>query len=141
FHAVDWRDAWAQKHAAQEAAQLAHGTGADGTVWFMGMWGFQFYAEWAGLRPVVLGRSHVRKGDRFVVYDDYFFYQQPFSAHEVPLEVISHVQVKDAFGLRTVVGYYSGATPLRRQQGPLVSATVYQATADFIPPASPRPES
>jgi hypothetical protein len=137
FYAIDWRDAWAQKQAAEEAAQFASVCEGGGTVWFIGIWGFEFYAERAGLQPLVLGRSDVHKGDRIVVYDDYFLFQHPFVDDEAPLEVISQVRIEDAFPLRTVVGYYSGATPLHRQLGPRASATVYHATANFIPQARP----
>jgi hypothetical protein len=136
FYGIDWRDAWAQKRIAEQAAQLASSQENVGTVWVVGIWGFEFYAEQAGLQPLVLGRSQVRNGDRLVVYDDYFFCQQPFRYQDAPLRVVDHVLVEDVLPLRTVVGYYCGATPLRHQQGPRAAATIYQATADFVPHAA-----
>jgi hypothetical protein len=138
FYGIDWRDARAQKQAAEGAAQLAQRFGESGTVWVVGIWGFEFYAERAGLQPLVLGRSHLHKGDRIVVYDDYFFCLQPFRWQDAPLQVADHVTVEDALPLRTVVCYYFGAAPLRHQEGPRASATVYRVTADFVPRAAAR---
>lgn len=133
FYGVDWRDAWAQKQAAEDAARLARSHDKAGTTWVVAIWGFEFYAEHAGLQPLVLGRSQVRQGDRVVIFDDYVFCLQPFRPEEAPLRVADHVIIEDALPLRTVVSYYCGATPLRHQQGPRARATVYQATADFVP--------
>src|SRR5262249_52040566 len=52
FHGIDVRDAWVQRLAAEEAAARVRRQ-VHGTIWYVGHWGFQFYAEWAGLVPVV----------------------------------------------------------------------------------------
>jgi hypothetical protein len=134
FYAVDWREARAQKQAAEAAAEEAQSLAPGKTTWFLGIWGFEFYAERAGMRPLVLGRSQLHKGDYVVMYDDYFRCQKQLQhLHDAPLEAVKQVQVEDALPLRTLVFYYYGATPLRCQEGPRVTAIIYRVTADFVP--------
>jgi hypothetical protein len=138
FCGVDWRDAWAQKEAAERAAVQARGRPPGATAWFLGTWGFEFYARRAGLRPLVLGRSRLHRGDRLVVYDNYFLLQDRLRQLDgAPLEVVDRVRVADALPLRAAIDYYSGAISLRHHHGTRASATVYRVAADFVP-ALPR---
>lgn len=62
--------AWADSRLAQSArdAALHFARAYDGrTVWFQGHWGFQYYAEQAGARPMDLARTLVRAGDVVVL--------------------------------------------------------------------------
>jgi hypothetical protein len=54
--------------AREAASGMAKLTGPRANrVWFEGHWGFQYYAEQAGLRPLDFDRSAVRLGDMVVV--------------------------------------------------------------------------
>ena len=52
-------------NVAREAAHeiLAHTNGEAGTLWHEGQWGFQYYMEQLGARPVVEKDSQIRPGD------------------------------------------------------------------------------
>ncbi|MBI5545259.1 MAG: glycosyltransferase family 39 protein [Deltaproteobacteria bacterium] len=55
------------RRAANEL--VAPRVAAGQTVWFWGHWGFQFYAERAGARPLTLSPPHPRSGDAVIVDD------------------------------------------------------------------------
>jgi hypothetical protein len=61
---ADYR--WA--NSARTAAAVAHGKlkGRSGRVWFEGHWGFQYYMESSGARPMDLLEPKITPGD-FVV--------------------------------------------------------------------------
>jgi hypothetical protein len=133
FYAVDFREAAAQQRAAERAARHVCSQG-EGDGWYVGTWGLTFYAERAGLRPVVPERTALRKGDWLVVPD------APLPHQEIvlvgaPLILTERVIVADAVPLRTVWCYYSSNVPLEHQRGPRVSLAVYRVTADFTPAA------
>jgi len=56
------------------AQEIAPRIAAGKRVWFSGHWGFQWYAERAGARPLVLGQPRVRRGD-IVLVDEQAFNQ------------------------------------------------------------------
>src|SRR5947199_360448 len=62
---IDLLDARAQKQAIAEITDLESRT----PKWFVGHWGFQFYAERAGMQPVVPGKSMLVSGDYLIVPD------------------------------------------------------------------------
>ncbi len=136
FYAVDFREAAAQQDAAEQAARRVRSAGDGGTSWYVGTWGLMFYAERAGLRPVVPDRSVLRKGDWLIVPDAPLPHQEIRMA-DAPLELADRVVVSDAVPLRTVWCYYSSNVPLEHQRGPRVSLAVYRVTADFTPAGAP----
>ena len=80
FFALDWRGAQAHRQAAEEAARWVRDH-EGGQAWYVGHWGFQYYAERQGLRPVVPDYSpdpgcvplpppsRLRRGDYLIVPD------------------------------------------------------------------------
>jgi hypothetical protein len=133
FYGVDLRDALAEKQAAQQAADLLQPQ-AGSTVWYVGHWGFQFYAEHAGMRPVVPGRSRLRKGDWLVMPDERIT-QQMIALHDDATALRFLCRIEDSLPLRTVSCYYGGRTPLQHQEGTRVLVRIYRVTADYAPPA------
>lgn len=131
FAAVDLRDAVAQMRAAEAAAAsaLAH---TKGTAWYVGHWGFQFYAERAGLRPVVPDDSLLRAGDWLIVPEERFEQQTIFLPSDAVAEQ-APILLQDVLPLRTVRGYYGGAIPLEPHAGPRIVVHVYRVQSDFVP--------
>jgi hypothetical protein len=132
FYGIDLRDAWAQQQAAETAAALVRRQ-PHGTIWYVGHWGFQYYAERAGLVAVVPETSRLRAGDWLIVPDDRLAQQYiniPADATEEPL---APVAVGDWLPLRTVQCFHGGVTPLEHQEGPRRTVRLYRVTADFIP--------
>jgi hypothetical protein len=129
---VDFREARAQRDAVPAALEAIHEADADPTVWFVGHWGFQHYAESAGLLPVVPDGSLLRSGDWLLAPD-------PVDRQEVALdagEIALHGTVRSASGppLRTGYGYYGGDSPLSHVSGPRLETRVYRVIRDVVPP-------
>jgi hypothetical protein len=133
---VDLLEARAEQLAAVQAAQWLAARDPQARPYFAGHWGFDYYAERAGLVPVVAGRfrlrTPLRAGDWLVVPSDRVN-QQQIALDPSRLERAHEVIVDDGVPLATVPGYYSGITPLSRLAGPRVTAAIYRVTADFQP--------
>jgi hypothetical protein len=72
FFAADLSDALARRDAVLRTADRLVALGVDlerESVWYAGHWGFQFYAESLGMKPVVPGSSRLEAGDWLVVPD------------------------------------------------------------------------
>jgi hypothetical protein len=65
---VTWADVRAAEAAREAARALAarHATGAN-SLWFMGHWGFQYYAEALGMRAVDFRGTRLQPGDVVVM--------------------------------------------------------------------------
>ncbi len=129
--ALDWHCAAVHRDAAEEAARLAQG---GGTVWYVGHWGFQFYAERAGMRPIVADRggqgSRLRAGDWLVVPDGRVE-QQRLRLEPDKLRPMVRLTFGDAVPLTTFPTFYGGRTPIRHHQGTRLEVDVYRVTEDF----------
>jgi hypothetical protein len=138
FWVVDFREAVAEKTAVTEAAGWirAQDPAARGTTWFAGHWGFQYYAERAGMVPVVSGRfaahSRLQEGDWLVV-PDRRIHQQEIALEMDSLERRHEVRLTDAIPLRTLPSFYFGSAPLERLAGPRVLVTIYAVRREFVP--------
>jgi hypothetical protein len=108
------------------------------TVWYVGHWGFQHYAERAGMVPVAPDQSELLAGDWFVK-PDWCITQQvmyPPDDHEA---VRYEIGFSDGLPLRTVMCYYAngGGVPLQHHEGPRVPVTIYHMKANFRPRSPP----
>jgi hypothetical protein len=127
FYVVDLHDAAAEKTAAERTAQKIAETGSSGNVWYVGRWGFQYYAERLGMKPVVPDESDFHEGDWLVVPDSPYF-PQPVSAHinRYRIELVAHLSVEDSLPLATMMGYYNSGTPLKHHEGPRRTVKLYR---------------
>ena len=77
--AIDALDAFPERYCAERAATLTGERPAGSTIWFAGHWGFQFYCERAGMRPLVPGLSVLKPGDLLVlpVFPDTLGFHRP----------------------------------------------------------------
>jgi len=138
FWAVDFVEAAGEKMALARAAEWigAHDPTPRGTTWFAGHWGFQYYAEKAGMRPIVsrrfAARSLVKAGD-WLVMPDRRIHQQEIALDPASVEPRQEVQATDALPLRTLPGFYIGPAPLERLAGPRVRVIIYAVRHDFVP--------
>jgi hypothetical protein len=151
FAGLDTWEAWTEKRLAEQAAALARAEGV-GTVWFVGHWGFQYYAERAGMRPVVtwyrpgqlwytpdMGDiplpppSQLQAGDWLVV-PDWRLTQQHLVIDEGRTEAVYWLAVSDPVPLRTIMCYYAGYTPLEHRPEPTrLEVQIYRVTANWDP--------
>jgi hypothetical protein len=144
FYGVDLTDAFAQKRAPEAAAQYIaeHRDGdgsADPTIWYVGHWGFQFYAERLGMKPVVpyhpdAKYSVLQPGDWLVVPEERWNQQtivvDPHAAHGQ-----REIAIEDGLPLRTVQCFYGGYVPLEHHTGPRIRITIYRITTAWTPMA------
>jgi hypothetical protein len=86
---------------------------ADGTRWYVGHWGFQFYAERHGLRPVIPGVSRLEPGDAFV--GPIGVYKQRPRVPRTSLEAIDNLTGSNPWPWSTLPWAYASYPPLRRQ--------------------------
>jgi hypothetical protein len=128
FHLFDYLDAAAEKQAAQDAAALPLEAGK--TRWFVGHWGFQYYAELAAMRPVEVGRSVLCQGDLLIV-PQRNLNQQPLAVPVLQTELIATITVKDVVPLRTLPGFYGGRLPVNHKEGPRLTVRAYRVLSDF----------
>jgi hypothetical protein len=131
FFAVDWCDARAEQLGVELAAECICGEGG-GRVWYVGHWGVQFYAERAGMNPVVPDASLLPQGDWLVVPGP------PVECQDIVIsnsssEPVFEVTVSDPLPWRTVMGYYGGYVPLAHRSNPRLTVSVRRVTADWVP--------
>src|SRR5262249_13366817 len=131
FYGVDLHDAWTEKRAVQQVAILLRPVAGE-TVWYAGHWGFQFYAERAGMKPVVPGESRLRQGDWLVLPDERI-HQPSLELTPDALRLLHVHALEDPLPLRTISCYYGGRTPLQHQEGARLTVRRYRVTAAFIP--------
>jgi hypothetical protein len=141
---TDYREADAQKSVAAAARQRL---GSAAQIWFTGHWGFEFYAEQAGMHPIVplverpdasLDQpSSIRAGDYLLIPDGHI-YQQNIAILRDELENQGAFQMDDQWPFTTVVNYYMagfGRTPLDPRHGRRLVVTLWRARRDFTPRA------
>lgn len=123
YAAIDFADALTLKAGAEEAAARVRGQEPSATIWFAGHWGFQFYGERAGMRPVAPGRagdpsaSVLHAGD-WLVMPDHRVHQQRLAldAADVEPSGLPPAEIPAVFPLRTLESYYVGTRPLQRTE-------------------------
>jgi hypothetical protein len=133
FYGIDVRDAFAQKELAETAARKIREQDPEATIWYVGHWGFQFYAERAGMKPVVATRSRLGAGDWLVVPDQRIDQQAIALDQERLCPWGEPLFVQDDLPWRTVSCYYGGSAPLEHQEGPRLMVQVYRVATAFVP--------
>ena len=120
FFGVDWREAAFEKRAVAKAARLLRGREPRAAFWSYGLWGFQFYADRAGMAPADEG---MRAGDWLVLGDPR---QTQWPGGWGRLEPVTEVRLDDWLPLRTVPCYYAGRMPLQQRCGPRYVFRIYR---------------
>jgi hypothetical protein len=146
---VDLVEARAEENAVEEAARLIRERGEGGTVWYVGHWGFQYYAGRAGMTPIsaypapngpipIPPRSRLREGDWLVLpewrSDAHGFaagvHSQSFTPDPALTRKEFTVVEDDPIPLQTIMSLYSGTTPVRHHDGPRLQVEVRRVLAD-----------
>jgi hypothetical protein len=138
--AVDWLGARAHRLGAEESADFVR-AGGGGRVWYAGHWGFQFYAERCGMKPLVAEYgdrasyvelpppSRLRPGDWLVV-PEAGVNLPALDLAAVPCVEAGRVVVDDPVPLRVVPCFFGGRTPLEHRAGPRLTVRICRVTAD-----------
>ncbi|MFQ5416899.1 MAG: hypothetical protein ACE5FL_07615 [Myxococcota bacterium] len=127
---VDFTAAVAQREGAVAVAERY--APADGDLWFVGHWGWSYYAERQGMRVVMPGQTTLKAGDRLVIPDG-ILGQRVATNQLDPVE--RFVWPDSADGLppppRWGLGeYYFGSIPFSIATGHPFAATIYEARVD-----------
>jgi hypothetical protein len=127
FYAVDFRDAYAEKSAVEKSLQQIAAIGPAATTWYVARWGFQYYAERAGMKPVLPDESDFQPGDWLVISDSIYF-PKPVAAHisRYKIDPVAQVVVEDRLPLQTMLGYYSSGIPIQHHEGPRRTVKIYR---------------
>ncbi len=137
--AIDTLDAYPEKVCAVRAAALTADRPEGSTVWFAGHWGFQYYCEQAGMRPVVPEQSILATGDYLVlpIHPDSPGFHRPHIGN-VPIrppagvaEEIAQIVWDDPLSARTVPNFYGGVDPVVGRDHPRLRVAVYRITREW----------
>src|SRR5205807_7619730 len=93
---------------------------------------FQFYAERAGMQPVVPDVSRLQPGDWLVV-PNARWNQQRIHIDPAAVEAERRVVIAETVPLRTVQCFYGGFAPLEHHAGPRIDVTIYRVLAAWVP--------
>jgi hypothetical protein len=133
YWGVDLIEARAQRDAAREAFRAIRARDPAGDVWFTGHWGFQWYAEALGMRPLVPDYSELRAGDWVVLPTRVD--QQVVALDPALFELVEARSVPAVPPLFSTYGFYAGGTPLEHASGPRVQTRIFRARAASVPPS------
>lgn len=127
---VDLLEARAQQQVAEQSVQRirAHDPGA--AIWYVGHWGFQYYAEAAGMQPLIPDHTLVRRGDWLVVPARVD--QQEIQLSRSHFERAGRVAIDSRVPLTSLPEFYVGFRPLQRLGEARASAALYRASADGV---------
>jgi hypothetical protein len=140
YFAVDLREAWVRQQGAEGTAAWIRERDPTATIWYVGHWSFQYYAERAGMKPVIPNDPDrpLHRHDWLVVPDNRL-HQQPMRIDPLRTKPIMQLILEDVLPLRTVVCYYGtgSGVPLEHHEGPRVTVTLYRVIADHVPVPGP----
>ena len=102
-----------------------------GAVWYVGHWGFQFYAEELGMRPVVPGESRLRRGD-WLVAPEGVSRQSVRAPGASPRS--ERIEVRSAFPWSTNPWSYMGPLAIRARSGAQLRVSIHRVLRGFVPP-------
>ena len=140
FFAVDCWDAHPEKILAERAADIAKPAPGE-TVWFNGHWGFQYYCDHAGMKPVVPGQSTLKPGDWLVypaIPDGDGFYRpwHGFAKFEIDpthAQQVTTLTWDDPLQAQTVPNLYGGGVPIQNRDHPRLTLAIYRIIAEWSP--------
>ena len=132
FFGVDLSDSLARRDAVRRAAQELTALGADRErerVWYAGHWGFRFYAESLGMKPVVPGSSRLEAGDWLLVPEG--LSRQHFGIPPGRVRQEAFIESRSPSPWSSIPSFYAGPIPLRSQPEAQIVVRVYRVERGF----------
>ena len=129
FAGVDLQEARAHRQAVLLAEASIRQDDPQPTIWFVGHWGFQHYAERQGMQPVVPDSSRLAEGDWLLVPNP--VHTQKIRLEPREFQSVSELTIPALLPLGTGPGYYGGATPLSHLRGSRFDVSILRARRDF----------
>lgn len=132
--ALDTLDAYPEKDLAERAAEVVRDRPPGSRVWFVGHWGFQYYCERAGMRPLIPGQSEVAAGDFLVLplYPAGVDFPRPHAGRGAVwppagvAEPVAELVWLDPVAGQTVPNFYGGSLPIVGRDHPRLRVGVYR---------------
>ncbi len=134
FALLDLYEARITMRAPAAAAERIRAVAPDANLWYVGHWGFGYYADRAGMRPVFPDHTRLREGDWLVVPDR--IDKQEVETRGVSLRREDHIVFDDDLALQTMPNYYLGSSPLEHRSRPRLVVHLYRVIADTVLPTS-----
>lgn len=131
MYVVDWKEADTSRKAADEAAAFIRSSDPAARIWYAGHWGFAYYADRLGMRPLIPEQSLVLAGDWLVLPQG--IDRQHFQISPWTYQLVAEKEYHHDLGLRTVPDYYVGIVPLRHQSAPQIILSILQARQTHVP--------
>jgi hypothetical protein len=140
--ALDTYESLPEKVIAEQAAERVRAESPSARVWYVGHWGFQYYCERAGMRPVIPGQSVLMPGDYLVLplYPDNqgFYRPYPGSVHVHPptdrVEPVAELVWEDWLAAQTIPNFYGGIEPVTGRDHPRLRVGVYRVREKWAAP-------
>lgn len=135
--AVDTVDVFSEKVAVERATSITAAGPAGSTVWCLGKWGFHYYCERAGMRPVVAEQSVLAPGDLLVLpmsWDGHGFGPDTVGLSIDPELSVAEQVAKSVWNEplsgQTVTNFYGGrgSDPVMMRDHPRFGVAVYRMT-------------
>jgi len=130
--AVDFRDADVARLAVEKARERIGPTAPASTVWYVGHWGFQYYADRAGMRSVDPGKSLLRRGDWLLMLDHRIAQQHVTLPREHVEEMEPPLEITDGIPVGTVGNFYVGNLPIRPLRESRFRLWIYRVRDDVV---------
>jgi hypothetical protein len=132
FYVAEFHDAWAVERGAAASARwarsndVAAGRSRPGTLWYVGRWGFRYYADRAGMKIVTPGRDRLQPGDWLAVPDASII--KPAVRFDDPdaLRLAATITETDLWPVRTLPVYYNGPVPWQPRGGPRFTVHLFR---------------
>lgn len=128
---IDWHEADTSRRAADEAAAVIRNHDPQARIWYVGHWGFAYYADRQGMRPLVPDYSRLNAGDWVVVPQGVD--QQAFVISPDSFELVAERSFDDRWAIRTVPDYYVGVVPLSHNDAPRMLVGILRARQSVVP--------
>jgi hypothetical protein len=137
FFALDAWEAYAEVWGAEQAAAWVQAQGGEGRVWYVGHYGFQYYAELHGMQPAFVASDPadsplLHRGD-WLIRPDERVAAQVLDFADPALHEETRLKLEDPVPLRTVSCFYCGRAPLEHHEGPRMTVRIYRVEMDFVP--------
>lgn len=133
-------DAFPEKVLAERAGKMPQVREQDATVWYAGHWGFQYYCERTGMKPVIDGKTIAEPGDYLVwplIPDHAGFYRPnnlsvPRPPPATAAELIAIYEWDDVLSAQTIPNFYGGTEPIVGRDVPRLRVGLYRITRPWL---------
>jgi hypothetical protein len=137
--AIDTWDAYPEKALAERAAEAARRWEPGARVWYSGHWGFQWYCEREGMRPIVAGQTTLEPGDVLVlpVFPDEKGFYRPYPGRvrinpsPDTAALLTAFTWDDPLAAQTIPNFYGGVDPVAGRDHPRLKIEVLRVTKQW----------